>query len=338
VVLSTSHGLAQNPFGRSARLLFSRTAQNRQYDTVPDAFSVGPVRPGVRPQTRTYWIVSTRRCSNRMQPCYFDVMRVTNGIDYRVSNLRALLASIPPGEPICIVVHGSFIIWESFVEQSDATDAWLKKAAPGRPLHTIFFTWPSEAPTSYIPVYDVNVLGRRAAHHGSYLARLMYALPVCNPLSLIGHSHGTRLISSALHQYTMLNAQRKMQSGGQPQCHRIRAIYAAAAIDHHWLNAGQRYQWAMHSVEVLVNLRNIYDLPLNYYQFRKPFGERALAESGFSQQDYYLLGANAQKVIEYDVSRSVGHNHWWPFYYEHDEIAQVIAPYVFFTDSSAVAP
>jgi hypothetical protein len=63
--------------------------------------------------------------------------------------------------------------------------------------------------------------------------------------------------------------------------HRLRAVLAAAAVDHHWLNPGKRYDRALCPLEALVNLRNRLDPALWIYPLRRPFGHLALSHSGF---------------------------------------------------------
>ncbi|NOX56045.1 MAG: alpha/beta hydrolase [Planctomycetes bacterium] len=282
-----------------------------------------------------YWIVSSRHCWQHAGPCQvvcpFEYFRVGPDGRWVRASREEFLASLVPNVPVCIVAHGSFVPFASVVADSRWTYAWIRAAAPEYPLHVVFYTWPSEAPITGIPQIDVAILGRRGGFNGFYLAQLINLIPPDHPVSLLGHSHGTRVIASALH----------LLSGGQVQGHTLdcssprrplRAVFAAAAIDHNWLNPGERYDRALWGVEYLVNLQNHLDVVLGLYPLRKPFSRRALARSGFTTRDRHRLGWLAGKIAEFDVTNLVGLGHQWPNYNRHPYIAWIISPYLYYTD------
>ena len=284
-----------------------------------------------------YWFVSARRCPKRGASCpmgcefeYFH--HSPENCLYR-SDERSLVGSLQPGVPVCIVVHGSFVDWGHVQNDSLQTYRWIRAAAPHRPLHIVFYTWSSEGCITMLPHADIAILGRRAEYHGLHLAHLISRLPPDRPLCLLGHSHGARLVASALH----------LMGGGYVQGHRlaygvntqrrIRTVFAAAALDHHWLNPGERYGRAIYQTECLLNLRNRRDLPLAAYALRKPFSHRALARTGFTRRDVARLGRHSWKIAQVDVTRLVGTGHMWPNYYRRPEIAAAIAPYLYFPEN-----
>lgn len=288
-----------------------------------------------------YWVVSSRCCVQKSKCCCpcceFDVYHSSGEGCVTESSYADLIQSLDPNAPICIMVHGSFVKWEGALTDSYNTYFWLRNAAPNRPLNVIFFTWPSgEMPTKILPV-DVNILGKRAEYNGHYLAQLISQLPEQHDISLLGHSHGARIVSSALHligggsvQGVSLN-----ECGIHVPCHsrRIRAVFAAAAINHNWLNPGQRYGCSLNCTECLVNLRNKKDRALLFYPILAPISRRALARTGFTYLDRRALGDCLSRVNDIDVSKCVGAGHMFPNYYSHPEIAETIMPAIYFSDS-----
>ncbi len=247
-------------------------------------------------------------------------------------------ASLQPGIPICIVVHGSFVGWEGACIESRFTWKWLGNACPDRPFQMIYFTWPSDKSITPLVQFDVAVLGRRASRNGYYLATLIQQLPPESPVCLLGHSHGTRVVSSALH----------MMAGGEVDdvCHpcvrtsgrKIRAVYAAAAIDHDWLNPEERFGRALCTAECILNLKNSHDPALKIYPLRRPFSSRALGQAGFTSKDRRELGGWSNRAVDMDLSDLIGHGHFWPEYFQRPAIARSIANYVFFPDYVQMVP
>ncbi len=289
-----------------------------------------------------YWVVSSRCCSQKSKfccpCCEFDVYHSSGEAHITESSYENLMQSLDPNAPICIMVHGSFVKWEGVLNDSYGTYLWLRNAAPHRPLNVIFFTWPSdETPTKILPL-DVNMLGKRAEYNGHYLARLISMLPEQSQISLLGHSHGARTVSSALH----------LMGGGSVQgvslsecgisicchCRKFRVVLAAAAINHNWLNPGQRYGCGLNCTDCLINLRNRKDTVLLFYPVLAPISRRALARTGFTYLDRRALGEDLNRVHDIDVSECVGAAHMFPNYYNRPEIAETIMPAIYFSSGN----
>lgn len=285
-----------------------------------------------------YWVVSSRCCIQKSKCCCpcceFDVYRSSEEGCVTESTFDTMTQALDPNAPICIMVHGSFVKWESALTDAYNTYFWLRNAAPRTPLNVIFFTWPSDDLKTKILPIDVNILGKRAEYNGHYLARLISELPPHHQISLLGHSHGARTVSSALH----------LMGGGSIQgvslqecgihiccrCRHFRAVFAAAAINHNWLNPGQRYGCALNCTDCLVNLRNKKDRILLFYPILAPISRRALARTGFTWLDRRALGDEVDRVHDIDVSQCVGAGHMFPNYYSHPEIAETIVPAIYF--------
>jgi hypothetical protein len=284
---------------------------------------------------RGYWIVSTRDCDGQLTRGQRDNFRVFV-CDHRgqqvPSSLPALVQSLSPGVPVCFVMHGSFVDWETVCQDAQQTNAWLRAPRPDRPLHVVFVTWPSDdTPKLMLPI-DVALLGRRSSRHSFYLAELVSLIPDDHPICLIGHSHGARMVVSTLHVLGGGRVDDVAFGGGPYHQHRIRAVLAAGAFDHHWLNPGQRYELAVQRPELIVNLQNRRDLALRFYPLHRPLTAPAAGRLGFPDVDRRRIGPLSQKLVDLDVTRFIRQGHIWPHYYSQPQLAQTIAPHVFFLD------
>jgi hypothetical protein len=312
--------------------------------TTPAAEPRAPLVPVIHHQAAPtdggYWVVSSRdqgagdlarghRHSHQVFAC--DARGRRSG-----SKMEALVGSLAPGVPVCIVMHGSFVDWETVWQDARGTNAWLRAPAPDRPLHVIFFTWPSDDTPKLLFPIDVAILGRRSARHSFYVAELVSLIPDDHPICLVGHSHGARMVVSTLHVLGGGRVDDVAFGGGPFHQHRIRAVLAAGAFDHDWLNPGERYEHAIQRPELILNLQNRRDLALGFYPLHRPLTAPAGGRTGFSEADRQQIGAISQKLVDIDITRFIGPGHIWPHYYAQPQLARAIAPHVFFLDAAPV--
>lgn len=290
-----------------------------------------------------YWIASTRCCTQKAHKCgiacRFVCHRATDNCQLQPACLEEMLGSLIPGVPTCLFVHGSYTRIEDVAEDAELTFRWVRCASPQAPLNFIYFTWPSEGQCTLLPgnpfltpapCVDMAILGRRSELNGFYLADLVGALPLQSPVCLLGHSLGTRTIASALHLLGGGTVRDQARWNPVDSGQRIRAVFAGAAIEHDWLNPGDRYGCALRRTECLLNLRNKKDIALFLFPLRHPFSSRALARAGFTRKDRCKLGEHNGQVSELDVTPWLKHHHSWPEYIRRPEVAAAIAPYVYF--------
>ncbi len=296
-----------------------------------------------------FWIVSSRGCQQglvrRSVCCRFDFARYDG--QHRWSDEREFLASMKPGIPVCIVVHGSFVRPVDVVPDSVNMYRWIRAAAPEQPLHVVFYTWPSGGITTLdprnpastiIPAFDIVLLGGRAEFNGFYLGRLISKIPAHHRVSLFSHSHGVRVTASALHLIGGGKiAGRRLCACGH-QGHRIRVVFAAAAIDHDWLNPGQRYGHAMYPTECLLNFKSRHDLALKIYPLQRLFARRALGRTGFLPKDRAKLGWLKGKISELNITHLVEYGHMIPHYYRQPRIASWMSPWLYYSDDKPPEP
>jgi hypothetical protein len=114
----------------------------------------------------------------------------------------------------------------------------------------------------------------------------------------------------------------------------LRAVLLAAAIDHDWLNPGERYGQALLAPEKVLVMRNSRDATLGIYPLRKGLGERALGRCGLGADDRFALGPIGSKVVEMDVARFADWHHGFAHYHEQPALAAAMLPYVYFQDDA----
>lgn len=282
-----------------------------------------------------YWIVSTRCCKAQVeccQPCNYQVYRFDGPSPARGANLNELYASLQPGVPVCFMAHGSYVEWNSMLQDCAQTYRWLRQAAPHQPLHIIFFTWPSDDSTRLVQTFDVNKLGRRAELNGLYLAQLVAGVPEGHPISLLGHSHGARMVSATAHVMAGGEIDGRCFAKGPDYRHRLRIVLAAAAIDHDWFNPGGHLDRTLCRSEAVLNLRNRHDFPLLFYPTRRLFSSRALAITGVTRGDRWRLGDQNCRIDDCDITPLVGLGHVWGHYYCQPDIAAAIRHFIYFDE------
>jgi len=281
-----------------------------------------------------YWIVSTYSMCQQPGTCpkhlnFKYYYKPNCGRMKRVS-CSQMQSSLNPSAPTCIMVHGSYVGLDVAIKDANNTYGWLRNGSPGCPLNVIFFVWPSGKSEIGGLAFGVRRGGNRAAQNGIYLGHLIDRIPASSPLSLMGHSHGARVVAASLHYRAggrVHGVCKGNRSGGKRP---LRVVFAAAAINHDWLNPKNRYGRALTQVDSLLNIINRRDLALAAYPLATIDYRRSIAKTGLTRSDRKQLGCSACKVHELVASSVIGFRHTWPNYYGRPELAKIISPYVFF--------
>ncbi|MBL4884483.1 MAG: hypothetical protein JKY95_08110 [Planctomycetaceae bacterium] len=279
-----------------------------------------------------YWIVNTYdisqeegACPSRLKfRCYY---KPNCGKMRRVSYSQ-MQRSLNPAAATCIMVHGSSVGVDTAIMDANNTYSWIKKGAPGCALNMIFFVWPGDESLLGFTSRNVKKNGIIAAQNGIYLGHLIDRIPSSSPVCLLGHSHGARTVVAALHYRGggRVNGVCKGNRSGKRPC---RAVLAAAAINHMWLNPNNKYGLAVSQVDKLLNIVNRRDMALALYPLAAVSNGRAFAKTGLTRSDKKKLGHYACRVHELDATSVIGFRHTWPNYYGRPELAKIIAPYVY---------
>ncbi|MFN7803970.1 MAG: hypothetical protein ACK5TO_08150 [Planctomycetaceae bacterium] len=281
------------------------------------------------------WIISSREvkgspathdCAGQMEYLY----RGSEGlVQY---SAQEFLSSLRPDRPVCVVIHGSYNYWRDVLAESDRNRVWIQQAAAGGEVQIVHFSWPSDGVAHVLFPVELRVMGRRAAVHGGYLAQLISLFPADQPVTLVGHSHGARCVAATLHALGGGVLDDGSHLGGEvrsPQ--RVRGVLLAAAIDHNWLNPGERYDRAVTVVEGILVLTNPRDGWLQVYPLHTPLkGTQALGLEGLTRRDVRSLGGWGDRVQTFDCSDWVGRSHDFATINSQPGLASVLQPYVVF--------
>lgn len=287
------------------------------------------------------WIVSSRECTDKDARCgntclqfaYFHSERQAVRLDQ-----QSFIQALDPTRPVCIYVHGGYYKFGDVIHEAKQIQNWINMGGPQPAPQLICFTWPSDTKIPVPPV-DVIVLGHQSAVHGVFLADFVNRLPPQQAVALLGHSFGARCTASALH----VLAGGVIQEGhvaeyGPIVPRRLRAVMLAPAIDHHWLNPGQRYGLATVGAEKILVMKNKLDLLLSIYPLRRPFSQPALGYGGLYNCDRRQLQCLACKIDEYDVGKQAGFRHNTDGFYDSPELSRVMAPYLSFAPLPSPSP
>lgn len=284
-----------------------------------------------------FWIVSSRRSRQHTAPASpggaLDYFRAFPNQPWQWSTARQFQAGLNPAVPLCIVVHGGFTDLKAVYDEAPIITNWIRQGAGGRPLQIVFFTWPSEDTLLIVPQVDVLIRGVRASFNGLYLAQFIAGLPPELPISLVGHSFGTRVIAAGVHVLRGGTVAGQKLFRGDESRHRLRIAFLASAIDRHWILPNERYGLTLCRTERLFNIYNSNDLTLSLYPLRRPLAAPALGKTGLRGTGRERLGAAVSRYAEWDASRLVGNGHQWMHYVKRREISQAMAHIVTFDDS-----
>jgi len=298
------------------------------------AWNAGPcLSSGVR-----YWIVSSRCAPQHVGQAGCHGLQVYEcGCDgcVRPSSCQGLVSQLQPGAPVMLYMHGAYVTWESNLEQAADTWQWIRCVCPERPLNIIFYTWPSDQTRVLLAPCELKQQGVIAENNAFYVASLLRCIPACHPVCLIGHSFGARMALATV-QLLAGGAIQGRSLGCAAGQRRVRVVLAAAAVDHNWLNDCQRYNLAPCYAEGILNLYNRQDCALKFYPLLRLFSRRALGSIGQTRIDDNRQSC-PEKVHNCNVTGLVGHGHFWPNYYQSRQIARIIAPWVYFPESTPAA-
>jgi hypothetical protein len=282
-----------------------------------------------------YWIISSRQA--RLPPGAIDSSRDLTYLYRTPQNMRAFprevfLGTLRADRPTCITIHGSYNYWTDVLSESVHSLRWINQASQGREIQFVYFSWPADGYAHLVFPLELAAMGRRAARHSLYLANLLSHFPEEQPVCLVGHSHGARCSVAALHALgggALEDGSRLVPGYGVPR--RLNAVLLAAAVDHDWLNPGERYGAALPVTERMLVMQNERDSWLNAYPLKDLLGNRqALGRRGFQEADTIRMSDQIGKISVLDASPFAGRSHDFRSFHSRVELAEAISPFVVF--------
>lgn len=268
------------------------------------------------------WLVCTRNlpCDGSSSDCLEGlVVHRLQDAGWRRSDLDELVAD---QTPTTVYVHGNRYESTDAIEVGTTWSRLLVSGGCCDGIRFVIWSWPSAPECG--PVRDLRTMAYRSELQGRYLAEFVDLLPDASPVSLIGHSYGSRLISSTLHLLGGGTIDHVMQEAPCPECERsVRAILMAAAVDCDWLLPGRRHGSALLAAERVVVLKNDRDPILKRYHLLYPCNDpQALGYAGLPRS--ILCGPYGCQVAECDVSDFVGARHSWVNFARSTRIVELI--------------
>lgn len=259
----------------------------------------------------------------------FSAFRYCADGTYRHASLDEVIGSLRPAVPVCFFTHGGFVSWEFTLEESPKHYSSIVHMGGNRPLHFIAVSWPSEISIFPCPSVQLSHLERRAHATGQGLAQFLTMIPPENPVCLIGHSYGALVTSVALQAISRGVVADPVSS--ETGCRRrMRAVFNAAAMDHHWLNPGEKLEHAVDRVECMLVFTNCADPAMQGYSLTDPLLHHPLGQIGLTCIDRLKLGWQSKKIKEKDVTFLVGCRHFVVNYFSDPEVIQAKIPYIYF--------
>lgn len=300
-----------------------------------------------RPErTCNLWLVQTRDCPQAMGSDPWPALKVwqldpCGGLVRR--DPQALLAQCA-GRPVLIQVQGYLTTPDIALGGLLWTHTWLERYGV-LPCDAVLiaFDWPS-ARTHKLLLRDINQKGRLAFVAAWHLACFVQALPPCSRVCLLGQSYGGRVVPAALH---LLGGGALDEMDGDspvrlPQWRpdlRLRAVSIAGAIGHHWLNPGEKLEFALPACEAFLNLYNSHDRALIWYPLLIPSEHhRALGRVGLLPKDVQRLGSLMARYAEFDMHPVLGREHTLLNVVANPQLAPLLALYLFADEPSAAPP
>jgi len=210
----------------------------------------------------------------------------------------------------CFYVHGNQIQagrapargWRVYL-------AILGGRAEAPPLRYVIWSWPSDRASG--PLRDARIKAARTDVDGFYLASVLAEMPPGPPVSLIGFSFGSRVITGASHLLGGgVLAGRALPRAGAEDRVRPRTVLLAAALETGWLQPGHCHGQAVAQMESLLLLYNSCDPLLRRYRFLT--GDRRSTALGFTGlPPLGRLGGPPTNFRQRDLAPLIGRVHDW---------------------------
>ncbi len=282
------------------------------------------------------WVVSARCLSCGDYDGQFEHLKVwkyEKAGGWVPSNVANFYASDDGAAATSIFVHGNRIAHcEAFSNGWQVYTSLARCAPMARPIRFVIWSWPSDKIDGG-QREDVQVKAERTAPAAHYLARFVDRISPDVPVSLIGYSFGSRIITGSLHllgggticSQALATRVHPQRTAG------IRAVLMASALDCDWLLPGHAHGLALSQVDFALLVNNECDRALRFYP--RMYGRGGPSALGYEGLATNCLSAGDQpKVAQMDACCYVGKQHDWTLHFGSSAITARIRPYAFFID------
>ncbi|MEN6407997.1 MAG: hypothetical protein ABFC77_16200 [Thermoguttaceae bacterium] len=279
------------------------------------------------------WLVSTRNMP-RCNPLDASLQ----GLDYQrrdaqqgwtSSDARAFHASASKSVPTIVFLHGNWTDACEAIEKADAAEAAIRAQVGDRPFRFVIWSWPADRVRHRIRD-DLYLKADYCDAESCYLARWLDAeIKPGAPVSLVGHSFGSRIVAGAMHLLgggsidDQTLPQKTVSAWSDGKRNPVRLVLMAAALGDNGLAPDAVYGRALTLVDRALISQNPCDRVLRWYPVVSDHscGDEALGAVGPQTV--------ADNVDVIDVSGSVGRQHQCQRYCQSCELADHWARYTF---------
>jgi len=227
-------------------------------------------------------------------------------------------------QPLTVIfIHGNDTDETTAINMTWTVYGYLAASAGERPLRMICWNWPTERELRR-PRRDFQLKADRSDLVGYQVAWLVDQLPNKSQVSLVGYSYGSRAAAAALDTLAGgTSAGIVLRRSDQENQRRVWALLIAAAFDNDFLAPGGCHGRALQAAERLVVTVNSCDRVLRLYShLYGRGGPEALGRTGAVGIGGH--GPAAERLVEVDVSYTVGKSHQWGNYIHSPQVIALL--------------
>lgn len=264
------------------------------------------------------WLVSSRglthcACAANVENPNLSVYRIHDG-GCLPSDVESFSCNRDPSRPLVVYVHGNRMSSCDLLERALPIYKSIRRCRVSQCIDWVIWSWPSDK--EGLPIEDARKKAQRTDAQSLYLSWFLHPhVSVATPVTMIGYSFGSRVISGSLHSLSGRSlAGRELNlppvSGAQ-----INVGMIAPAMDSASLSHNGRFYMATDNMGDLTLLYNHKDAVLKrFWRLARVRQQTALGYSGpksfASRQD-----GSAVCVRSKDCSNLIGRSHGELDYY-----------------------
>ncbi|MCA9268589.1 MAG: hypothetical protein KDA41_08970 [Planctomycetales bacterium] len=260
----------------------------------------------VRPQDEV-WVISSRHLGWPSCDCETPALKYWRW-DCGANKWKKLSADAffeTDSAPVVtfVYVHGNRVNSWLAVDLGWYTyNAVVRQGDEDRPVRYVMYSWPSTEVQGQLK--DLRYKAARTDAEAFYLGWVVSHIREDVPVSLMGFSFGSRVITGAMHCAAGGRICGPQLAEGKPHRRNVRTVLMAPALHNYWLSPGCYHGKAMDICEKNVILANSCDPILRHYHWLVR-GERPTALGSFGVAWRHPSG----RIAEYDCAPCVGKTH-----------------------------